>query len=177
MNPLSAPQRSNIIKGTSELAPATFEPALIKLLLPNMMMKRLLIIISITLTAIARTNAATWYVDTAATGSNNGTSWANAWTSISSATGSSVAPGDTVYISNGSYANFNPKSGTVGNPITYKIGQQAGHNGTVTFTGSGTWLSNENNLIISGDAGDGQMHFATSGYGKIVDTPSTHFRL
>ncbi len=41
---------------------------------------------------------AVWYVDSAATGSNTGTSWANAWTSLSSAPASVVA-GDDVYIS------------------------------------------------------------------------------
>ncbi len=44
--------------------------------------------------------AAEWFVDSAATGSNNGTTWANAWTSFSSITG--LAAGDTVYISGGS---------------------------------------------------------------------------
>ena len=44
-------------------------------------------------------HATTWYLDNTATGANNGTSWANAWTSL--AVINSVQPGDTVYISGG----------------------------------------------------------------------------
>jgi hypothetical protein len=124
-------------------------------------------------------NAATWYVDSAAGGANNGTSWANAWTSISSATGSSVKAGDTVYISGGAagntqtYSGFVPKAGTSGSPITYQIGQDSSHNGTATFSGGGTWLNNPSYCIVSGDAGDGQMHFALSGYSQILTASSS----
>ena len=122
--------------------------------------------------------AATWYVDRAATGSNNGSSWGNAWTSISSASGPNVLPGDIVFISTGTYANFKPKNGASGNAITYKIGQESGHNGTVTFTGSGTWLSSPHDVIVSGDAGDGEMHFVVSGYSQIVSgTGASRWRL
>jgi len=119
--------------------------------------------------------AATRYVDSAATGSNNGTSWANAWTSLASV--SSVSAGDTVYISGGSAGNtktynlssgWNPPSGTTGNRITYKIGQEAGHNGTVIFSGSGTWLYGPSNINMSGDAGDGLRHFRLSGYSTLA---------
>ena len=123
----------------------------------------------VSLGAIRSAEAATWYVDGAATGLNNGTSWAHAWTSISSATGSNVSAGDTVFISTGTYANFQPKNGTSGNPITYKIGQDSGHNGTVTFTGSGTWLGTPHDVIISGDTGDSARHFVVSGYSMIMD--------
>ena len=112
--------------------------------------------------------AATWYVDSSATGANNGTNWTNAWTSLSSASGSSVHAGDTVYISGGpagSYRTYTvsswiPKGGTAGNPITYQIGQDASHNGTAAFIGTGTWLHGSlAGIVISGDAGDGKMHF------------------
>src|SRR5580704_7480373 len=61
--------------------------------------------------------AATWYVDGTATGSSNGTSWANAWTSLSKITG--VSAGDVVYISGGasgssqtySSVNWSPAGG------------------------------------------------------------------
>ncbi len=47
--------------------------------------------------------AANWYVDAAATGSGNGTSWANAWTTFAAITQASLAGGDTVYIKSGTY--------------------------------------------------------------------------
>ena len=118
--------------------------------------------------------AATWYVDPAASGSNNGTSWTNAWTSPASMT--RLSAGDIVYFSGGSTGNTQTYTmatrftslpgytdGTVGNPITYKIGQDASHNGTAIFDFSGAnykWaFSNTNNIIFSGDAGDGNQHF------------------
>ena len=149
-------------------------------------MKKLLL--SLTLCALAlflcpAAQAATWYVDSTATGSNNGTSWANAWTNIDQING--VGVGDVVYISGGpsgstrTYTMTNywkPAGGTVSSRITYQIGQDAAHNGTAIFnavTPGATWidLSNEtpsSNINISGDAGDGLMHFKLVGYGSAI---------
>ena len=129
--------------------------------------------------------AAIWYVDSAASGANNGTSWTNAWTSLGSASGSSVHAGDTVYISGGSAGNSQtysgwsgPKNGTVGSPITYQIGQDASHNGTVIFSGSGSWLGSPASVVISGMvAGDGAMHFQTTGYSQLVSGSGSHVTL
>jgi len=135
--------------------------------------------------------AKTCYVDSAATGANDGTSWASAWTSLSAIKG--LAAGDTVYISGGasgstrtySQSGWAPAGGTASNPITYQIGQDSSHNGTALFTGSGTWLGTINNLIISGDAGDGGTHFAlaastnsASPFSVVISTTSsTHIRI
>ena len=93
-------------------------------------------------------NAATWYIDNAATkGANNGTSWANAWTSFGSIP-ASLSPGDIVYISGGTSGQTYSSEqfphiggGVQGNPITFKVGQDAGHNGVVTID-RGTLASN-----------------------------------
>jgi hypothetical protein len=134
-------------------------------------MKRLLLLFLLCSSALG----ATRYVDSAATGSADGTSWANAWTTLAAITG--LSAGDTVYISGGttgntkSYtcpSNWNPPSGTVGNRITYQIGQTAAHNGVVIFSGSGTWLTGPTDINLSGDAGDGVRHFRLTGCALIT---------
>src|ERR1700758_1367225 len=91
-------------------------------------------------------NAATCYIDNTATkGANNGTSWANAWTSFSAVPGS-LSAGDIVYISGGASGQTyggaqqfpHVTGGVSGNPITFKVGQDAAHSGMVTFDGGGT---------------------------------------
>ena len=95
-----------------------------------------------------------WYVDRDATGSANGTSWANAWRTISSSNlvsggvnYASLSPGDTIYVSGGSDStlyraplNTNghmiyPSGGGItyasGNPIVLAPAWQTGHNGEV----------------------------------------------
>jgi hypothetical protein len=109
-----------------------------------------------------------WYVDSSVNSSGNGKSWATAWKNISDI--NSLSNGDTVYISGGptgstqTYAlnTWTPQGGTYTNPITYKIGQDTLHNGIAYFNGTastGLWLANADGVIISGDAGDGKMHF------------------
>lgn len=122
--------------------------------------------------------AATKYVDNSlATGANDGTSWTDAWRSLGAMTG--LAADDIVEISGGSTGNtqtysFSDKfpassSGTTGHPITYRIGQDASHNGTVIFNQTavgfshGSFLQGGSNIVLSGDAGDGDKHFQLSG--------------
>jgi len=110
--------------------------------------------------------AAAYYVDGSVASSGNGQAWATAWKTLTDITG--LSGDDTVYISGGSsYAvgsGWSPEGGTAGHPITYKIGQESGHNGTATFTCStGTWLTpSNNNIIISGDAADENRHFVVA---------------
>lgn len=117
---------------------------------------------------------ATRYVDKDAVGAANGTSWADAWTSVFNIAG--LSAGDIVEISGGATGQtktypmpeyWNPAGGTSGNRITYRIGQDAAHNGTAIFNhtaGATIFLSDASNIIISGDAGDGAYHFKPTGY-------------
>ena len=113
------------------------------------------------------------YVDNAATGANNGTSWANAWTHPTLSNGQ-VGPGDIVYISGGpagttkTYnftAFWDVPNGNDSAQLTYTIGQEAGHNGEVLFQGNGQfaafltglyyvtfdfWKNNQRHLKIRG---------------------------
>jgi hypothetical protein len=117
-------------------------------------------------------NATDWYVDNAASGSNSGTSWTNAWRGFSNIKWLSVLPGDTIYISggpSGSRKTYAEKlsvgtSGKNGLPITISVGKDSGHNGTVRITGtSGGFvavnISSKNWIVIDGQSGgDGQQH-------------------
>jgi len=137
----------------------------------------------VALSAFIPVQAATWYVDGTAAGAKNGTSWANAWASFSQMSG--MAAGDVVYISGGpsggtqTYtlaSTWVPKSGAAGKPITYQIGQDPQHNGTAIFnvSGSGDWVGGPPNyVVISGDAGDGKMHFKLGSVNRPIDGASS----
>jgi hypothetical protein len=90
--------------------------------------------------------ATNWYVSNASKGSNNGTSWANAW-SPSTINWTSVQPGDFVYLDGGTDSLVYTtgidvgKSGTFAARITITVGANSpflsGHNGKVIFEGNG----------------------------------------
>jgi hypothetical protein len=117
--------------------------------------------------------AATYYLDSSVATSGNGQSWSTAWKNFSNISG--LVAGDTVYISGGSTSqtytldSWMPSSGTSGRPITYQVGQDAGHNGTVIFTGGTHWIGNGNTatlqyITINGLGSDGTNRMAVQGY-------------
>src|SRR5437870_7709314 len=113
-----------------------------------------------------------WYVDNAASGAGNGTSWANAWMSFSAIVwgSSGVKAGDTLYISGGSTSKqYNETltvgaSGSSGARTTISVGRDPGHNGQVIIDGQNTRtvgmaLNNSSYLTISGNNGLGSTNF------------------
>lgn len=91
------------------------------------------------------------YVTPGGAGSQNGTSWANAWPRISSANG--VAAGTLVLVRSGSYAsdNINPTgSGTQTNRIIFEAEPVAGTTVTITSSSGIPMLLNTNYVIVDG---------------------------
>jgi hypothetical protein len=107
--------------------------------------------------------ATNWYVDKNASGSNNGTSWTNAWESFSTINWGSVQPGDIVFISGGtdstvynSGLNINA-NGTSTNLVTVRKGWDTGHNGKVVIEGS-------NHTSGTGISANGQKYLRIVGF-------------
>jgi len=114
------------------------------------------------LLAALTSNAATWYVSTAASGANNGTTWENAWENTTDINWASISAGDTIYLDGGasglSYAAFNTitADGSAGNYITIAASTESGRNGIVTiatpFVVSGDYIKFQGNgyKLVSG---------------------------
>lgn len=99
--------------------------------------------------------AANWYVDSAVGTSGNGQSWASAFKTFSAIPWSSINAGDTLYISGGTTSKTytSPliigKSGTSSSRITVRVGQDAGHTGTVILDGARIDI-NQNYITLDG---------------------------
>ena len=74
--------------------------------------------------------ATDWYVDKAATGTNNGTSLTNAWTTVAAVTWGSIVSGDTLWIKGANYnENFTIDTGSTKNVLVSSVA----HEHEVTF--------------------------------------------
>jgi len=116
---------------------------------------------------------ATYYVLSGGAGSQNGTSWANAWPNVTSVTGLSGG-GNIIEIGGGSYsvANWQPAGGTAGNPNIYRVAQDGTHSSMVTFNASDTQFLNGSlsNVTIDGRY-NGSALMTMSGYEYVVYDP------
>jgi len=115
-----------------------------------------------------------WYVDNAANGANNGTSWTDAWKSFADIDWGSggVIAGDTLYISGGASSKTYSEtlavgaSGSAGAPIRIDVGANSpapsGHAGTVIIDGGSTRSSGivvSNRVYISVNGLDAQKNY------------------
>lgn len=101
--------------------------------------------------------AATWYVDAAAGGSNNGTSWANAWRDTTNIVWGSVVSNDVVYIQGGRYTKLRPV-GVTG--VTIAIAPNASSNAVFSqlpTDSSGSGMSDADYCTIDGLLGTTKM--------------------
>jgi hypothetical protein len=118
----------------------------------------------------SQASAATYYLDGAVGTSGNGQSWTTAWKSFSNISG--LQPGDTVYISGGStsqaysLSSWTPTSGAPGSPITYAVGQDAGHNGIVSIASADFLSGNFHDVTINGNV-SGAQHWQVTASGYI----------
>ena len=128
--------------------------------------------------------AGNWYVDNAATGANNGTSWTNAWRNFSSVNWNLIKPGDFIYISGGSSEKIYTEnwaigsSGTAGSPITITVdAANPNHNGKVIFdydqqgdnaVGAAINISYRSYLVFNGNV-NGENHIIIRNLRNILD--------
>lgn len=125
-----------------------------------------------------------WYVDNAIQGgANNGTSWANAWSSFAAINWSGVKPGDVIYVSGGTKSQTYTESwtvgasGTAGNPITIAIdAADPNHNGTAIFdynadgdTSTRTGILVDQSYITFTGNVNGKRHFQLNNLRNILD--------
>ncbi len=119
-------------------------------------------------------HATVWYVRAGASGSNNGTSWTNAFTTIQAGIGATTA-GDTVWVANGTYkpttttsrlATFTLPSGVV------LLGGFAGTETALSQRNYSTWQT-----ILSGDIGQTGIHTDNSYNVVTVSAASSNTRL
>ncbi|MEK7635990.1 MAG: fibronectin type III domain-containing protein [Patescibacteria group bacterium] len=118
------------------------------------------ILLAIFIFGAASVEAANWYVRQGATGSNNGTDWTNAYTSLPP----TLTRGDTYYIADGSYSSYTFDDAESGSTyITIKKATVADHG---TSTG---W----NDTYGDGQAVMGSIMRFYSGY-YVLDGNGTH---
>lgn len=105
------------------------------------------------------------YVNVNATGSNNGTSWANAFTSLQSGIGATF-PGDTIWVAQGVYKPTTTTTRTISFVLPDAVKIFGGFNGTETsvtqqnVTGNLTTLSGD--IGVTGNATDNSFHVLTA---------------
>jgi hypothetical protein len=144
-------------------------------LLSTKRMRKYWFLVLILMTAAAEGFGANWYVHKGANGSNNGTSWTNAWNEMSSINFSSVSCGDTIWIAGGSAYTSTltiNKTCTSGSPL---IINRVLSTDTVPVTSPGWNSAFDSQVVIS----NGGINLAAGAYytinGRIGSVSSNNF--
>src|SRR5262245_6608807 len=114
------------------------------------------------LASCAATPAATRYVNVSASGANDGSSWANAYTDLQTAL-SNAQPGDEIWVAAAAYKPAPPNGNrSVSFQLRNAIATYGGFNGTETSLDQRNFITNVTTL--SGDLnGDDGPNFANNG--------------
>ena len=114
-----------------------------------------------------RTLLSTWYVNSLATGGNNGQSWANAYTDLQAAlTSSQLHSGDQIWVAQGTYKPTSGTDQTISFALKDGVQVYGGFAGTETNLNQRDWVHNVTTL--SGDIGkpgdnsDNSYHVVTA---------------
>jgi hypothetical protein len=144
----------------------------------NCKISHLAIIVATMLSISTKTTAANRYIRSGATGSNNGTDWANAYTDLPS----TLIRGDVYFIATGTYIATNLYTPVIGNTVIIFKGATVSEHGTntgwqntysVNFADGGTqaqfpngWYITTSYWTVDGACGNGSANNGTtSGYG------------
>jgi hypothetical protein len=108
-----------------------------------------------------------WYVNGSATGSDDGHSWANAFTDLQSGL-TAAQPGDQIWVAQGTYKPTSTTDRTISFVLMDDVGVYGGFAGTETALGQRNWVAHP--TILSGDIGmpgdnsDNSYHVVTAGF-------------
>ncbi len=113
-------------------------------------MKNAILLLSLLLLGISPLRAVIFYVNDDATGANNGTSWADAYTDLQSAIGLSVV-GDQIWVAAGTYKPTTTTNQYYSFDLKSGVALYGGFNGTETQLSQRDWVNNVTTL--SGEIG------------------------
>jgi len=117
---------------------------------------------------------AVWYVDIDATGSNDGNSWANAFTSVQDALSVAVF-GDQIWVAEGTYKpdTNDPNNRTVSFGPSEGVGVYGGFSGTETSLAQRDWTAHttilSGDINIPDDANDNSYNVVRPANGCVID--------